>query len=80
MTDQDSVRLAGVLMALEGSKETEGIKRGDYAWSLALERARRLREVYNAVAGEAIVWRREDGGENKLAIAIANVRGEEGKT
>ena len=44
------------------------------------ERGRLLGQVYDAVAGEAIVWRREDGGENKLAIAIANVRGEEGKT
>jgi hypothetical protein len=33
-----------------------------------------LLAVYEAVTEDAVRWVREDGGENKLAIAIANVR------
>jgi len=45
-------------------------------WQNAVLRARvdALQLVYDAVTENAIAWKREDGGENKLAVAIANYR------
>ena len=49
--DQFSVQLAGCLMASEGSIETtaDRVLPGDYAWSLALDKVRALREERDAL-------------------------------
>lgn len=40
--NQLQTQLAGCLMASEGSLQTRKVKRGDYAWSLALDRIHEL--------------------------------------
>lgn len=45
--EQERVRLAGVLVALEGhTTGSNDCKQGDYGWSLAFEKAKELREKY----------------------------------
>lgn len=67
-------QLAGCLMAAEGSQEAMDLPEDAYGYSLALGKVAALRRVYDAVTEDAVRWVREDGGENKLAIAIANFR------
>lgn len=42
LTSKLQVQLAGCLMASGGSKETQAVKRGDYAWTLGLEQTNKL--------------------------------------
>ncbi len=45
--EQLQTQLAGCLMAAEGSNETLKVQRGDWAWSLALDRIHELRAASN---------------------------------
>lgn len=45
--EQLQIQLAGCLMASEGSQETLKVQRGDWAWSLALDRIHELRTASN---------------------------------
>lgn len=47
MGEQAQVQLAGVLVALEGGYKVSDVQEGDYGWSLAYEKAKRLRQIFD---------------------------------
>jgi hypothetical protein len=76
--DRAITQLAGCLMASEGNTELDG--RSDvFGWSPAYQSIVELHlsrellmELYRELDG--CVWRREDGGENRIAVCMANIK------
>ena len=74
-------RLAAITLALEGNRDALSLRQGAYSWSPGLGLAQRLHKeaelghaLYEALTEDSVRWVREDGGENKLAVAISNYR------